>query len=97
MLRFCAKTKLQKVRYDKLELLKPEKHNLLISDLEHRFNRQIKDVCIETISFSESYAILTVNFHLQKTIKNMLWKDDIIPLTPHEDMEPVIRRSSSNL
>jgi len=95
MLRFCAKTKLQKITYEKLELLKPDKHNLLIIDLERRFNRQIKDVTIDSINFSESVAILSVNVHLQKTIKNVLWKDDVIALTPHDEMGPVIRQSSS--
>lgn len=95
LLRFCANTKLQKIRYDKLELLKPEKHDLLIKDLELRFNMCVKEVCIESIIFSESYAILVVTLHKRMTVKNNVGREKLLTFTPVNKMEPSIKRSIS--
>ena len=101
MLKFMATKTIQlKIRYEKLELLKPEKHKLLIMDLEHRFNKPVEEVSIESISFPESYAILSVTLLLRKTINNTPWNQKIFALTPHgkvdDQMEPAIKQSSSS-
>ncbi len=94
MLRFGAKTMNRKIRYEKLELLKPEKHNLLIRDLEYRFNKPVKEVSIESICFPESYAIIFVKLHLHKTIVHAPLKETVIALTT-DKMETAVRQNGS--
>ena len=97
MLKFMAtKTLQQKIRYEKLELLKSEKHKLLIMDLEHRFNKPVEEVSIESINFPESYAILSVTLNLRKITNITPWNEKMFALTSNEKMEPVIKRSSSS-
>ncbi len=100
MLKLLAvKTTRQKIRYEKLELLKPENHKLLIIDIEHRLNRQVKEVFIKSISFPDGYAVLCVILHEQKSIHSTQWNERIITLTPpgelDDQMEPAIKRSSA--
>jgi len=100
MLKLMAvKTTRQKIRYEKLELLKPENHKLLILDIEHRFNRHVKEVFIKSISFPDGYAVLCVILHEQKSIHSTQWNERIITLTPpvelDDQMEPAIKRSSA--
>ena len=97
MLKFMAtKTLQQKIRYEKLELLKSEKHKLLIMDLEHRFNKPVEEVSIESINFPESYAILSVTLNLRKITNITPWNEKMFALTSNDKMEPVIKRSSSS-
>lgn len=97
MLKFMAtKTLQQKIRYEKLELLKSEKHKLLIMDLEHRFNKPVEEVSIESINFPESYAILSVTLNLRKITNIAPWNEKMFALTSNDKMEPVIKRSSSS-
>jgi hypothetical protein len=52
--------KKQKIKYDKLELLKPKYHQLLKRDLMLRLGKDIIDVQIDNVNFIEGYAIVNV-------------------------------------
>jgi len=49
-----------KIRYERLELLRPEYRITLISDLEQRLGRTVENVDIESINYPEHYASLKV-------------------------------------
>ena len=51
-----------KVKYEKMELLKPEKYSQLKSDLQNRLSREILSIEIEMVNFHEQYANLKVTF-----------------------------------
>ena len=50
----------QKVRYEQLELLKPQNITTLTKDLESRLGIQIHSIDIENINFSENFANLAI-------------------------------------
>jgi len=64
---------------------------MIIARLEQTFNRSVKEVSIESISFPESFAIISV------TIKNSPMKEKMISLTPYNKLETVLKQSSSHL
>jgi len=51
-----------KVKYEKMELLKPEKYSQLKSDLQNRLSREILAIEIELVNFHEQYANLKITF-----------------------------------
>ena len=51
-----------KIKYEKMELLKPEKYSQLKSDLQNRLSREILAIEIELVNFHEQYAHLKVTF-----------------------------------
>ena len=51
-----------KIRYEKLDLLKPEKFNLLKRDLQNRLGSEISSIEIEFFNFQEQYANLKVTY-----------------------------------
>ena len=56
-----------KIRYERLELLRPEYRITLIADLQQRLGRIVEDVDIESINYPEHYASLKVHLKLTST------------------------------
>jgi hypothetical protein len=65
---FTHNLRKQKIKYDKLELLKPRYTNLLKKDLSLRLGKEVTTIKIESVNFLEGYACLQVmyenNHHL---------------------------------
>jgi len=57
-----ADKSIYKIRYEKLDLLKPEKFILLKRDLQNRLGSEISSIEIESFNFHEQYANLKVTF-----------------------------------
>jgi hypothetical protein len=54
--------KMQKIKYDKLELLKPKYQNLLQRDLMLRLGKEIIDIQIDNVNFIEGFATVNVTY-----------------------------------
>jgi len=50
----------QKIKYEHIELLKPQNFSLLVKDLETRLGIRIHSIDIENINLSENFANLTI-------------------------------------
>jgi hypothetical protein len=59
---FTHNLKKQKIKYDKLELLKPRYTNLLKKDLSLRLGKEVTEVKVESVNFIDGYASLTVHY-----------------------------------
>jgi len=87
------KTIMKKIRYEKLDLLKPEKHDLLMADLENKFKIPVEKVSIESISFSDSFAIIVVTLNLKKSIENDRVNEKVLEIAPVDQTESRIKLS----
>lgn len=52
----------QKIKYDKIELLKPKYHHLLQRDLSLRLGKEVIEVKTDNVNFIEGYATLKVYY-----------------------------------
>lgn len=59
---FANKKNRQKIKYDKIELLKPKYNHLLYRDLSLRLGKEIIKVKIENVNFIEGHATLKVYY-----------------------------------
>ena len=59
---FTKKKNSQKIKYDKIELLKPKYNHLLHRDLSLRLGKEVIEVKTENVNFIEGYATLKVYY-----------------------------------
>jgi len=59
---FTKKKNSQKIKYDKIELLKPKYTHLLYRDLSLRLGKEVISVKTENVNFIEGYATLKVYY-----------------------------------
>lgn len=59
---FSNRKNSQKIKYDKIELLKPKYNHLLSRDLSLRLGKEIMEVKIDNVNFIEGYATLKVYY-----------------------------------
>ncbi len=59
---FAKRKNSQKIKYDKIELLKPKYNHLLHRDLSLRLGKEVIEVKTENVNFIEGYATLKVYY-----------------------------------
>ena len=75
---FSNRKNSQKIKYDKIELLKPKYNHLLKRDLSLRLGKEVIEVKTDNVNFIEGYATLKVyhgddyNFHINDNADQML-------------------------
>ena len=68
----CRILESRKIKYDNLDLIKPEYRNLLMHDIYQKTGIKPKDVDIESVSFIDHNAIVTVYFDPRDKKKSYL-------------------------
>jgi len=77
---FHPKEILKVINYEKIELIKPEKYDLLINDLKERTGLNIKKAEIESINFLNDTAKLKILFLAPEAVDNKNKLKNIFPL-----------------
>jgi len=95
---FAKRKNSQKIKYDKVELLKPKYTHLLHRDLSLRLGKEVIEVKIENVNFIEGFATLKVyygdDYHIHFSDKG-----DQIILDHNEEINRILeeRKSEINL
>jgi len=95
---FAKRKNSQKIKYDKIELLKPKYNHLLHRDLSLRLGKEVIEVKTENVNFIEGYATLKVYYGNDYHIHNNDDGDRII-LDHNEEITKILeeRKSEINL
>jgi len=90
----------RKIKYSNLELVKPEFRNLLMHDIYQKTGIKPKDVEIESVSFVDSIAIITVYFDPKDRNKSYLIDikpNDLFPNNHHPRIiDPKVKKIHFN-
>lgn len=95
---FSNRKNSQKIKYDKIELLKPKYNHLLQRDLSLRLGKEVIEVKTENVNFIEGYATLKVYYGDDYHIHINDDSDQII-LNHNEEINRILeeRKSEINL
>ena len=95
---FAKRKNSQKIKYDKIELLKPKYNHLLHRDLSLRLGKEVIEVKTENVNFIEGYATLKVYYGDDYHIHFSDNGDQII-LDHNEEINKILeeRKSEINL
>lgn len=95
---FANRKNSQKIKYDKIELLKPKYNHLLHRDLSLRLGKEVIEVKTENVNFIEGYATLKVYYGSDYHIHINDDGDQII-LDHNEEINKILeeRKSEINL
>jgi len=90
----------RKIKYNNLELVKPEFRNLLMHDIYQKTGIKPKDVEIESVSFVDSIAIITVYFDPKDKNKSYfldIKSEDLFPNKHHQRIiDPKVKKIRFN-
>jgi hypothetical protein len=96
----CRILESRKIKYDNLDLIKPEYRNLLMHDIYQKTGIKPKDVDIESVSFIDHNAIVTVYFDPRDKKKSYLIDfkpDDLFPNNRNpQKIDPKVKKIRFN-
>jgi len=89
----CRILESRKIKYNNLELVKPEFRNLLMHDIYRKTGIKPKDIEIESVSFVDSIAIITVYYDPKDKKKSYLVDINIDDPSPNKKHPLIIEHN----